>query len=269
MLSVAVSCKGSFGILRKNLSALSRQSLSRELWSLLFLFREQESSSECVSLIYEFFPSAQILFLPKGSPIYEMKSLALSKIASPYIYFIDEDVILEDFNHLSRLIELHKKHSSATALGGGYLDHLECSFLGKCYNWIARLWIKNQAMPPAGNLSVKTEKAFKARFYSPGPFGFGGEEAHFLRSLQAEGHKLLLDRELDAQHLARHNLKDFIKRAWLHGASQAFEKSLSRTSYALFLKEPAPLSIKATAFLYLLLVRFTCALYKIKKRWPK
>ena len=272
LLSVIVSCKALTKILEKNLKALSRQNLKRELWKLVFVFREGQKHSNCIILIKNYFPSHQLLFLPKNKPIYEMRNLALNHIPCPYIYFIDEDVILSDPKHLSRLVQLHKKFPEFTVIGGSYLDHSECTFWGRSYNWIARLWTKNQnCFVPAGNLSINTNKTFKARFYSPNPFGFGGEEVCFLKSLQSEGHQSLWEKQLDAKHLAIHSLKDFIHRAWCHGASFAFEKNIKsekqtkRSSGGLFIKEPAPFLIKIMALFYLLLVRLSALFYKVKK----
>ena len=265
LLFIVVSCKGSASVLKKNLKALRLQDLDRKIWNPIFILGEKQKHSGCVSLIRKYFPLAQILFLSKYQPIYEMKNLVFQEDTPPYIYFIDEDVLLENPGHLSRLLELHRKYSEMTVLGGSYLDHPECTFLGRSYNWIARLWTKNQThFIPAGNLSIKTGRDFKARFYSPNPFGFGGEEVYFLQSLQSEGHKSRWSRELDVKHLALHSLKDFIKRAWFHGASLAFEKPSKRTSYFLFFKEEAPFFIKATALFYLLLVRLSSFFYKIR-----
>ncbi len=262
LLSVVISCKGLLEILEENLLALSRQDLKRKLWSVFFIFQEGQGYSNCISLITEYFPDHEILFLPKDKPLYEMRNLAFNRIHSDYIYFIDEDVILDNPHHLSCLIEIHKKNSEVTVIGGSYLDHPDCSFWGQSYNWIARLWAKNHVkFVPAGNLSVKMTPPFQARFYSPAKFGFGGEEIHFIKSLANEGHDSLWKEELNVNHLAAHSLRDFVKRAWFHGASLVFEKG--KYSYTLFIKEPAPFLIKISAFFYLLLVRFSFVFYRI------
>ena len=219
LLSVALSCKGLIWVLKKNLSALQNQDLSKDLWEPVFILKEEKK--DMLEEIERFFPSPQVCFLPQGQPLYEMRNLAFSSIRSPYMYFIDEDVILEDRGHLSRLLSAHKAHPEITVIGGGYLDHPLCGFYGRAYNFVARLWIKNRpGLAPGGNLSLKMEKKFKARFYSPGPLAFGGEEISFLQSLQAEGHRLIYKEELSAPHLALHSLRGFAQRAWIHGAGQ-------------------------------------------------
>lgn len=263
-LSVAVSCKGWEPALKNNLRSLSRQDLDKKLWEPVFLFKEEQQNSSCVSLIQDYFPSPCFLFLPKGKALYEMRNLALRNLDSPYIYFIDEDIILENSDHLSRLVEIHKKNLEWTVVGAGYLDHPGCSFWGRSYNWISRLWMKShRGFIPAGNLSVKTKKAFQARFYSPNPFGFGGEEVYFLKSLESEGHKVLRKKELSVQHLALHNFKAFVQRAWIQGSSLSFDKNRNKLNSSLFFKEKAPFLIKLVSLFYLLLVRFSSFFYKV------
>ena len=270
-LSLIVSCKGVLWILEKNLKALRGQSLSSALVEAIFVFdRKTKSLSPCISLIKNYFPNGQFVFLPRGKPIYEMRNLGMKQASAPYIYFIDEDVILQNSNHLSLLIQLHKKLPQYTAIGGGYLDHQLSSFWGKAYNRIAMLWIKNRpGFVPAGNLSIKMAKPFKACFHSPNPDGFGGEETAFLQMLEEEGKKSLYHSEMDAEHLAIHSLRDFIKRALAHGASLSFEKK-RRLSLSLFFKMKAGgVGIKTGVLFYLLIVRLSALIYKLQSMFKR
>ena len=266
-MSLVVSCKGLETVLKKNLQALSKQKLNQNLWEPLFLFQERFKQSACLSLIKDQFPSSKVLFLPRDKALYEMRNLVFEINSCPYIYFIDEDVILEDVDHLTRLIKLHKENSEFTVIGGSYLDHSECTFFGRSYNFMTRLWLRrNKDFVPAGNLSIKTHRHFQARFFSPNSFGFGGEEVSFLQFLHSEGHKSIWKKELDTKHLALHDFKSFIYRAWIHGASLSFQKKKSSSSPWVFLKEPAPFFVKIASFFYLLLVVCSWFFYKRLKR---
>ena len=264
-LSVVVSCKGLDKILPLHLTALKKQDLNHNLWQAVFIFQtdtsENASSSSLktvISLIKQYFPLSQILFLKKEQSLYEMRNLAFDRLDSSYLYFIDEDVILEDSHHLSRLMEHHQKYSELTVLGGAYLSDPRSTFWGDCYNWLVRLWVKAhrtanyQDMAPAGNLSVKNHKKFQARFYSPS--GFGAEEIYFLRDLHKEGLMSYADSALDAPHLAQHSFKNFVQRAWIHGRNRPQKKLGAKI---LFFKEPAGFLVKITGLFYLLLVRFS------------
>ena len=258
LLTLVVSCKGVEKILSQQLKFLNRQNLNQKLWQTAFLFREDAVFQPAISLIKQYFPSSQVLFLKEKQPLYEMRNLAFERLDSPYLYFIDEDVILEDAHHLSRLIELHRKHPKLAVLGGSYLNHPESTFWGSCYNWLVNLWVKAhktenyQDLAPAGNLSVKKRKISKARFYSP--HGFGAEEIYFFRILHKEGLQSYADEALNAPHLSQHSFKDFIQRAWLHGKNLPQKSSAVKS---LFFKEPAGFLIKISGLFYLLLVRFS------------
>ena len=258
LLTLVVSCKGVERILSQHLKCLNRQNLKQELWQAVFLFREDSVFQPAVSLIRQSFPSSQIFFLKAKQPIYEMRNLAFDRVKSPYLYFIDEDVILQDSQHLSRLLDLHKKRPGLAVLGGSYLNHPESAFFGVCYNWLVNLWVKAhktencQDLIPAGNLSVKRQEVSQARFYSP--HGFGSEEIYFFKFLHKRGLKSCAEPVLDAPHLARHSFKDFIQRAWLHGKSQPQKSSADKS---LFFKEPAGFLVKIMGLFYLLVVRFS------------
>ena len=266
LLSVVVSCKGVENILSQQLKFLNKQNLDKRLWQAVFVFRENFAFQPAISLIKQYFPLSQIFFLKANRPLYEMRNLAFERLHSPYLYFIDEDVILEEAHHLSRLIEIHQKRPNQAVLGGSYLNHPGSTFWGDCYNWLVRLWVKAyktknyQDLAPAGNLSVKGYKNFKARFYSP--HGFGAEELYFFKDLQKEGLQSCVDKALDAPHLAQHTFKDFIQRAWIHGKSLPQQKRLG--SKALFFKEPAGFLIKIAGLFYLLLARFSLLWSQLK-----
>ena len=261
LLSVLVSCKGLERTLSCQLKALKSQNLNPELWKPVFLFKRdlaEEKNKPAISLIKRFFPFSLILFLEENQPLYEKRNMAFKYLNSLYLYFIDEDVILEDTSHLSRLITRHQESPDLAVLGGSYLNHPESTFWGSCYNWLVRLWVlahrteNFQDLVPAGNLSIKNHKKFHTRFYSP--HGFGAEELYFLRDLHKKGAQSYADNTLSAPHLARHSFKDFISRAWFHGKSLSQQRIGSKS---LFFKEPAGFSIKIMGLFYLLLVRFS------------
>lgn len=274
-ISLAVFCKGLPSILELQLQALKKQSLNPSLWGLVFIFKANTNSFlektflESKKQIQKFFPSAQTLVLPSSQKVYEMRNLVFKEIQSPIIYFLDEDVILDKSNHLEATLKLHSAYPSVTAIGGSYLDHPVSSFFGQIYNWIVRLWMKKhqssskQDLLPAGNFSIKTDPKLSARFYSPNPSGFGAEELFFFQSLHKEGFLSSWIPDLDAKHLASHNFKDFVKRAWLQGQALPEKDWFSKRNFKVFLQEPAPFLYKCFALFYLFLVRLSAIQKKL------
>ena len=266
VLTVCVSCGRRPDLLKKNLQALDRQTLDKNLWNLALLF--QPPSAPVSLKVFSLSPELTVktLIPPRKLPVDELRNLAFQEIKSPILFFIDEDVILKNTDHLKTLVHLHKQEPEGTVLGGGYLSPPECSFYGRVYNWISRVWmLENPGFVPAGNLSVKTSHLdFSCRFKSPLQKGFGGEEIYFLNQIRRLGLRSFRKTELDAFHTARHTLKEFLGRAVLHGQSRAFqEPSVSFfKSVACFMKCPASPPVKTVGFFYLCLVRFTALLYK-------
>ena len=188
LLTVCVSCGKRPNLLKENLKALDRQTLDKNLWSLALLFQPPPppaaASPSSVSLKdFALSPelTVKILIPDRRLPVDELRNQAFREIKSPILFFIDEDVILKNADHLKILVQLHEREPEATVLGGGYLSSPECSFYGGVYNWISRVWmLKNPGFVPAGNLSVKTSRLDSScRFKSPLPEGFGGEEGLF------------------------------------------------------------------------------------------
>ena len=261
-ISLAIFCKGLPVVLKLQLQALKKQSLSPDFWEVAFIFRT-EPHFEIKKQIQQVFPTAVILVSPLHQTVSEIRNLAFKELQSPIIYFLDEDVILDKSKHLETVLSLHSKHSSLTAIGGAYLDHPSSSFFGKIYNWIVRIWMikhyssSQQDFLPAGNFSIKSHPKFSARFYSPNVSGFGAEELFFFKSLHEEGLLSSWMTELDTNHLARHSFKDFVQRAWLQGRALARKDRFSRRNVKIFIKEPAPLLYKVFALFYLFLVRLS------------
>lgn len=265
-LTVCVSCRESPVLLEENLTALNRQTLDKTWWDIVLLQRG-ESSPVLKKLLNSQGLTAKILTQAPNRPVHDLRNQALQKIKSSVLFFIDEDVILKNTRHLEILMGFHKQNPDWTVLGGGYLSSEECSFWGRAYNWVARLWmLKNPGLIPAGNLSVKTGPLKPScRFKSPLKGGFGGEEVFFLNQVRDLGLRSVQKTELDALHLARHTLKDFLSRAILHGQSRAFQNPTdsSYKSAVSFIRQPESFFVKVAGLFYLILVRLTAVLCKV------
>ena len=270
-LTVCVACKGVLSLLKANVAALSQQTLDKDQWKTVFLVTEKKQLPLIDAILKSSDLKTRYLTCFYKDSLQTLRNQALDSIKTPLIFFIDEDVILENPEHLKILVRLHKQHPEKTVLGGGYLSTKRGSFFGHSYNWISRLWmLENPGFAPAGNLSVKTTLLnVKCRFKSPLPYGFGGEEVHFLQQLQSTGGKFLWKKELDAPHWACHTLKDFLKRALVHGQSRSFQRSRRSfyKSIVQFIKQPGPLRVKIPALFYLFFVRLISAIYKLKRKF--
>ena len=262
LLTVCIACKGIPDLLKANLSALNSQTLDKKQWEIVILTNTKGHLQLAEKFLKSLHLKAKFFARFQKNNLQELRNLALVRAQTPLLFFIDEDVILKNPNHLKTLIQLHKRHPEETLLGGGYLSPEECSFFGRAYNWISRLWMEeNPGLIPAGNLSLKISLLSpECRFKSPLPTGFGGEEIHFFNQVIASGGKALWIKELNVPHEARHSLRDFIERAIIHGKSRRALSSSQKTllkSFKRFLTQPGSLKVKIPAFFYLSLVQLT------------
>ena len=267
-LTVCISCKGISPVLNENLKALEKQELDKKKWKVILLVNSKEQLLSVEQEIKSLSFFIEVLSNFHQNSLQELRNRMLDQSSTPLVLFIDEDVILQNKNHLENLIHFHTLHSDVSVLGGGYLSGKGCSFWGQTYNWISVLWmLENPGFSPAGNLSVKTKSLNpECRFESPLPKGFGGEEIYFFKKMQQLGERYLSKKELDTFHRAQHTFKNFLKRAFVHGKSQAFFPPTNNFYHSIirFIKQPGSFSIKTTALFYLLFVRTVSFFYKNK-----
>ena len=278
-LCVFISVKGEALVLKASLLALRRQTLPRRLWkwaalcrsfaqvcalreALLSLPPEKEKSAA----IRPPFSPFHIFLLPR---IDELKNQALSSQEAPYVFFMDEDLILSP-DHLNNLLREWRRRPSLAALGGSYISDERLQLSGRVYNFVCNLWLKaNLGFLLCGNMSFQAARLplsdKSLRFRSFLPWGFGGEEAPFFLRLKALGLKAQKTKTLSARHLARHSWLDLINRARLHGRALSFlpPKTGPAEGARLFLAERGAPHVKLGALAYLLLVR----LIRLKQRF--
>ena len=278
-MTVCVSCKGKTDLLRENLSALSRQNLKKDLWSTVLLIPEGVFSERFLESLFSDFSDLclKTFVLPQSGSLEGLRNQAFEKIPSGILFFIDEDVILQNPFHLKTLVSFHQRNPSWAVIGGGYVSSTECSFWGRAYNLVSRLWMEeNPGFVPAGNLSVKTARLTETcRFKSPLRKGFGGEEIYFFNQLKSLNRPFFARRELTALHIARHTFREFLYRAFLHGQSYGLQSSFGlfhgterrqerqSVSVSRFFSQRETVPIKVTALFYLFLVRLTGAIYRL------
>lgn len=175
--------------------------------------------------------------VPTSSPqAYEGRNWGLQHATGQILLLLDEDVTLRDSKALERLDNYHRVLPKNEILGGPYLSSPECTAAGRAYNRVAELWLqKHKNLHPglqyrdllvAGNLSLKLTPSTRAIRFSP-QIGFGGEEEDFLKRHWQAGHSSRMIEELAAFHNARHDLKTFYSRAWLHGYKKSQTGRLS------------------------------------------
>lgn len=138
------------------------------------------------------------------------------------LYFLDDDCLLPNKNHLQSLIEEHKKNPEVMGIGGAYKAIKTLHGLKKFYHEQSKQWIDSMALKSGatqligGNASYKRE-VFDRGFYFDSSITFGGSEESFNQSLKEQGWTLLYSEKLWIFHIIQLNLFSLIKKSFQQG----------------------------------------------------
>ena len=149
------------------------------------------------------------------------------------LYFLDDDCLLSNKNHLKNLISEHEKHPQVMGIGGPYRALKDIYGLEKFYHEHSQKWIDSVSDSKievsqlvGGNASYKRE-VFDKGFYFDPLIAFGGSEESFNQSLREQGWTLLYNEKLWVFHDVRLSGLAFIKKSFGQGLGSF--KNLSRT----------------------------------------
>ena len=151
------------------------------------------------------------------------RNMGIRFSAGDILYFLDDDCLLPNRNHLRNLVLEHKKNPSAVGIGGAYKALESFYGLEKFYHEHSQKWIedfvsseKETSQLVGGNASYKRE-IFDKGFYFDSLIVFGGSEENFNRSLREAGYTLLYSEKLWLFHVVKLKLLFFIKKSFKQG----------------------------------------------------
>lgn len=168
------------------------------------------------------------------------RNLGLTHARGNFLLFLDDDCRLQNSDYLQSVLTLHKDNPEQMAIGGPYSLTPRASLPAQAYHHNRTEWLKSQSISPqhsrallGGNASYKSAVFKTTGFrFSPG-ITYGGSETP-LNMLIANtyGPHLFLS-ELALEHDSRLSLWSFIKKAYLQGKGNAFQKKFHGTEDAL------------------------------------
>ncbi|MBC6416107.1 MAG: glycosyltransferase [Bdellovibrionales bacterium] len=137
------------------------------------------------------------------------------------LYFLDDDCVLFDKNHLHNLMEAHKNHPDVVGIGGPYKSQNILLGGDKFYHENTSSWIckfvqldNKTSQLLGGNASYK-RSVFDRGFYFNPYIIFGGSEESFNNSIKDLG--LLFDKNLWVYHRPKVKGFVFIKKSFQQG----------------------------------------------------
>lgn len=164
------------------------------------------------------------------------RNFGAAKANGEYLYFIDDDCVLPNSDHLSKTQQAFLTHPEFSAVGGPYLSDPKTNWKVRGYNAMATAWaqipslafkseIKMVEALLGGNMCVKRSEfssGFNAQIIS------GGDEADFFSNLLSRRKQIGYFPDLGVLHLADDSFAGLIGRAKNQGlALKQIESSKS------------------------------------------
>lgn len=179
-----------------------------------------------------------------------------------FVYFLDEDCALPAGSLAPLLVWL--KQAKLSAYGGPYLSPSSSSILARSYNFLAGLWLESHRysawpLPLAGNFLIPKIVAHPIEFPFAIKTAFGGEEIAVCENLAKQNLRVEIRHELAVVHHWAGGVRQFFRRAWLHGRSPLRTQSGARP-FLLFSRQclrEGSLRMALLAALYILTVRLS------------
>ncbi|MCB9086665.1 MAG: glycosyltransferase family 2 protein [Bdellovibrionaceae bacterium] len=144
---------------------------------------------------------------------------ALGKI----LVYLDDDCRLSDPKYLEKLLDLHKAHPEAAAIGGPYSLPAGAGSIERVYHQISLSWLENSVFDApwtrnlvGGNVSYK-RFVFDRGLNFNSKIRFGGAETDFHMRLQKHGLRLLYSPSLVVEHWLEMSRFQFIRKGFLQG----------------------------------------------------
>lgn len=150
------------------------------------------------------------------------RNYGAQKAAGDFLYFLDDDCVLENADHLSRIIELMKKNSNIDAIGGGYVSSCESGWIADGYNATCNQWVlitqcrveqeKNIITVSrllGGNFCIRKTIFLKSMFNEK--YTSGADESEFFS--RRNDLKLTFSSDFNVIHFCDESVKTLISRA--------------------------------------------------------
>ncbi len=178
----------------------------------------RERSSYWESLFFDF------KYKEVGSlGVNKARNMGIRFSSGDILYFLDDDCLLANKNHLMNLVLEHKKNPLVIGIGGGYKALESLYGVEKFYHEHSDQWIESFVSSKetvsqliGGNASYK-RKVFDQGFCFDSSIVFGGSEESFNQSLKEAGYTLLYSNKLWVFHVVKLKFLSFIKKSFGQG----------------------------------------------------
>lgn len=155
------------------------------------------------------------------------RNLGLAKAHSPWVYFLDDDIILANPHHLTQLISIAKENA-AVAIGGEYSLSQNVKTIDKVYHQISMSWLKRpgSVVSLVGGNTLYKRDAIREELLFNEDITFGGAETELNLRLQKANYTLFLSPDLAVEHRTQLTFMDLAYKGLRQGMGHSIHQTI-------------------------------------------
>lgn len=156
------------------------------------------------------------------------RNLGFKKAKSQRVYFLDDDVLLENNKHIETLLFLSEKNPNASAIGGSYKLPVNPGIVDEIYHGICTSWIKKKDhnVYLLGGNTLYQKKNFKKDYLFNEAILFGGSETELNLRLFNDGHSFYYSDSLTVKHRTDLSAYTLLKKAIRQGMGRSLHETI-------------------------------------------
>lgn len=161
------------------------------------------------------------------------RNTGIQKALAQKIYFLDDDVLIRNPQHLTTLYSLSRCHPDVAAIGGSYFLSGNTNLIDTVYHAICTSWLKegnqedgkNRFHLVGGN-TLYNKELLENRLVFNEQITFGGSETELNLKLHVAGDRYLFSESLDIEHSTHLNIYSLVKKAVRQGMGRCFHETV-------------------------------------------
>lgn len=161
------------------------------------------------------------------------RNKGIEKAKSSKIYFLDDDVLIRNPQHLNILYKLSNAHPDIAAIGGSYYLSENSKLIDTVYHAICTSWLKegnqkngNKRFHLVGGNTLYNKELLQQRLQFNEQITFGGSETELNLRLHKACDKYLFTESLDIEHATHLNVISLIRKAIRQGMGRCFHEAI-------------------------------------------
>lgn len=161
------------------------------------------------------------------------RNLGLKKAMAKRVYFLDDDVLLNNPLHLKNMLTVADENPATAAIGGNYRLDPKAKIVDQVYHGICTSWIKKKSHSVyllGGNTLYQTQN-FKGHYSFNESITFGGSETELNLRLYNDGHSFYFSDKLTIDHHTDLSGFSLISKAIRQGMGRSLHESIVPKSF--------------------------------------